>query len=454
MNNLLKRAVSLLCMIALVGTACLSFFVTANADETGTAADASATSIFVATDRHDYEGSNQLTAVLEQVVADSDAVKPTVTLLGGDSVGRGSDREESGHPAYTVAEPNAEIYSVLGNDVATYYTFGSHDTSNTNGYSEYLSGPAKCDGYYIYGISFAQMAYATDEQTKEAGYNYIDLADRNGISATTASANFLKWVDSLDDNLPVVVMSHVPLHVNRKDNLGAAIWCEALNKAAETHDVIMLFGHNHTTERSNDTDRYYYLVPEGKSMPVQGAEKDGDYSTPVTIHFTYINAGYLTMGYGSLMTFADVNADGTYDKLTVQRYSTTGKDDTFGNTGISSPYTITLTQWSKKLENTNDADQSSETKVSGTEQSSVVAIDQSSETTTAEEEESIDETDDTEEASETTTAATGQSDTSTESTKNSAAKTGDTSNPVYIVTLLVSACVLCVLIRNRSKKRK
>ena len=181
------------------------------------------TSIFVATDRHDFEGEgNNLVAVLSQVAADPDAVQPTVTVLGGDSVGMGPDSKPEGHPPYSVSEPDEEIFSVLGPDVDTYYTFGSHDTGSTDGYSAYLSGPVALDGYYLYGISYAQMLYATDEQTAAAEYSYLDIDDANGISAKTASANFLSWVDSLEDSLPIIVMSHVPMHVNRNDNLGAS----------------------------------------------------------------------------------------------------------------------------------------------------------------------------------------------------------------------------------------
>lgn len=195
------------------------------------------------------------------------------------------------------------------------------------------------------------MLYATDEQAEAADYGYIDIVDSNGISAQTASTNFLSWVASLEDNIPIIFMSHVPMHVNRKDNLGAAIWCEALNKAAETHDVIALFGHNHTLEGQSNTDRLYYFVPAGSSMPVQGADKGGDYSEPVTIGFSYMNAGYLTLGYGTLMTFSDLDLNGTYDELTIQRYSTTGKDEYFGDTEIESPCIISLTQWGERNDN-------------------------------------------------------------------------------------------------------
>jgi hypothetical protein len=89
--------------------------------------------------------------------------------------------------------------------------------------------------------------------------------------------------------------------------------------------------------------------------------RSGDYSEPVTINFTYMNAGYITLGYGSLLTFTDVDTDGMYDELTVQRYSTTGKDDTFGNTGIGSPYTIVLTQWGEETDEVNGAGQTGTT---------------------------------------------------------------------------------------------
>lgn len=301
------------------------------------------TSIFVATDRHDAEGYNLLEPVLSQIVADKDAVLPAYAVLGGDTVGSGPASQESGHPAYTVSEADEEFYEVLGNDIETFYTFGSHDTGNTNGYGEYLSGPAQCDEYYLYGISYQQMLYDTEEQIPE-DYTYLDLDDPNGLGAQAASENFLNWVETLEDHKPILVMSHVPMHAHRDDNLGAATWVEALNKASESHDIFAFFGHNHSEEKNGSlVDRPYYFVLPGSSMPVQGADVSSKEET--TINFYYMNAGYLIMGYGSLVTFTDEEADGVYDAVTIQRYNTIRKDVCFGDTGIVTPYTVELRQW-------------------------------------------------------------------------------------------------------------
>jgi hypothetical protein len=186
----------------------------------------------------------------------------------------------------------------------------------------------------------------------------------------------------------------------------------------------------------------------------------------VTINFTYINAGYLTMGYGSLLTFTDMDTDGMYDELTVQRYSTSGKDDTFGNTGIASPYTITLTQWAEKSDNENDAEQPEDT-TPDTEQPEYTTTD------TGQFEETTTNTDQLEETTtntgqlEETTTNTGQLENTTtdteqlsatttpvaetESTQISAVNTGDSNNPVYVFALIASICafVLLALIVNK-----
>ena len=107
----------------------------------------------------------------------------------------------------------------------------------------FFSGPVPCDGYYLYGISFAQMIYDSDWQARaedERGraYSGKDLADPNGISAQTASHLFLSWVNSLDDHWPIIVMSHVPLHAKRGDN--SVVSSIYLVKVTKTPSVLAL----------------------------------------------------------------------------------------------------------------------------------------------------------------------------------------------------------------------
>ncbi|MBQ8160300.1 MAG: metallophosphoesterase [Clostridia bacterium] len=346
-----------------------------------------ATSIFVATDRHaTYEtekvqenqkavpvrgedGSltwhNHLTEVLEKVREDDQALQPSAVLLGGDFVGEGADSaldgegNPIGQPAFTMEEVQEEIRSVLGDGVRTFFTYGSHDLREAGAYSDvFLSGPAACDGYYIYGISYSQMIYGTDAQAAAAGYTGKDLDDPNGISAESASRNFLEWVSGLSDHQPIIFMTHVPMHANRGDNLGTKYWLEALKTACEDHDIIVVWGHNHSSEDRKATrkvEQAVYLVPRGGTMSVQTwtenekgeaviRQKNNKLMTEKPeLGFTYMNAGYITLGFGTLLTFRDVNDDGTWDEVQFKRYSISGDGEAeFGMTGLPSPYVLEL----------------------------------------------------------------------------------------------------------------
>ena len=254
---------------------------------------------------------------------------------------------------------DSQIASALGNQTRKLYTYGSHDDHETGAYTDvFFTGPVACDGYYVYGISFAQMKYDSDAQAllqdeKGKGYSGKDLADPHGVSAQTASHLFLAWVKSLDDHLPIIVMSHMPLHASRGDNLGAWTWTRALNDAAENHDIFFLWGHNHTVEQNEEgmeRERANYLLIPSQPITVQSWELDENGiiaarrtlddpssdaeqgtnagETPQktelvaeteTLQFVYMNAGYITNGVGTLMTFS--GADGHWDVLTAKRYS-------------------------------------------------------------------------------------------------------------------------------------
>ena len=339
------------------------------------------TSLLVASDRHEMGKGNNLPALLQKAASQEELV-PSVVLLGGDYVGGGGNMT----PEFTINDLYDEVYSAF--DIPTceaLFTYGSHDNCCTEGYSAFFSGPHRCDGYYIYGISYAQMACATDADADAAfalhsrllssgaqfdefddddiiltksGYSGIDIADRYGKSADSGSKNFLKWVDSLGDNAPIVVMSHMPIHSNRGDNLGGLIWFEALSKAAEKHDILFLWGHNHTLEEKapDDTDRtderlkdrfYYLLTPAdlltpGDSIDIQGAVKEEVVTKELP--FSYANAGYIKLGYGTIITFSGKGSSGAYDSVTLMRFGTdsVAPATEIGFSGKSNPYTINL----------------------------------------------------------------------------------------------------------------
>ena len=339
--------------------------------------------LFTASDRHEMGSGNNLPSVLKNAVEGSE-VKPSVVLLGGDYVGGKGNMT----PEFPISSLYDEIYPVL--EAATcdvLFTYGSHDNCCTDGYSAFFSGPHRCDGYYIYGISFLQMSSPTDQVTisaqelrntllrdgkdndefegddiimLKAGYSGIDLEDRFGKSATSASENFLKWVDSLKDNAPIVVISHMPMHAMRGDNLGGSIWFDAITRAAKTHDVIFLWGHNHTleegakdmTDRTDEKlkDRFLYLLTPsdlltpGDTIDIQGPTKDSVETKD--LNFTYANAGYLKLGYGTVITFSGKADSTTYEKVTFHRFPKEGLDEEtkIGFTGKTNPYTVNLVQ--------------------------------------------------------------------------------------------------------------
>lgn len=371
MKKELLLAITAICSIVMI-TACAT-------EDNPPVWEGKTTSLFVASDRHEAGNGNNLAAAIQKVANRYGVVTPSVVLLGGDYVGSGPDAGDTGQPAFTLADLRSEIFSSLDpNKTEVFFTYGSHDRNCTDGYSAFFSGPYRCDGYYIYGISYAQMAYATDSLTRAAvalydeqgdnipgnnpppanndstmpmpkqpsgglrAYNGIDIADPYGISAESASARFAAWADTLSGHGPIIVMSHVPIHASRNDNPGGLRWFNALSRAAQKHDIVLLFGHNHTLEeRGNSSDSGMYLLAPGDSITVQGDSVQGAQRQQLT--FTYANAGYLKLGWCTLITFNDTNADGYPDYLQLRRFSAIGDKATlFGSTDKPNPWLITL----------------------------------------------------------------------------------------------------------------
>lgn len=371
MKKDLLLAITAICSIVMI-TACAT-------EDNPPVWEGKTTSLFVASDRHEAGNGNNLTAAIQKVANRNGIVTPSVVLLGGDYVGSGPDAGDTGQPAFTLADLRSEIFSSLDpNKTEVFFTYGSHDRNCTDGYSAFFSGPHRCDGYYIYGISYAQMAYATDSLTRAAvalydeqgdnipgnnpppanndstmpmpqqpsgslrAYNGIDIADPYGISAESASARFAAWADTLSGHDPIIVMSHVPIHASRNDNPGGLRWFNTLSRAAQKHDIVLLFGHNHTLEeRGNSSDSGMYLLAPGDSITVQGDSVQG--AQRQQLPFTYANAGYLKLGWCTLITFNDTDADGHPDYLQLRRFSAIGDKATlFGSTDKPNPWLITL----------------------------------------------------------------------------------------------------------------
>ncbi len=100
------------------------------------------------------------------------------------------------------------------------------------------------------------------------------------------------------DMRPVIVLTHVPLHHSPRssygDNMYSSYLFNVINKAAETLDIIFLFGHNH----SGKSDDYIggsinYMAPGDTIRIPITTQRGAECYTVETLNFTYTNCGYI-----------------------------------------------------------------------------------------------------------------------------------------------------------------
>lgn len=220
-----------------------------------------------ATDRHD--NPTILPKLLSAIY--SNGYSPALVALGGDVVGSKGDF----FPVVDTEVIRAEVDISLSPDVRLDILCASHDENMTDGANvlHRVNEGFSRGEFYVYILPEA----------------YMD----NEEAATTASAEFISWAQSaeVDASKPLIVLSHMPMHYLRKDNLGAAIWHEAINQVATAggsepiRNVFFFHGHNHTADSTE------YIYEPGSSVAIHGFGEDGQ--SEDTIFYTYITAGYL-----------------------------------------------------------------------------------------------------------------------------------------------------------------
>lgn len=113
------------------------------------------------------------------------------------------------------------------------------------------------------------------------------------------------------DMRPVIFASHVPLHHSARtfggDNMYSKYVFDAINKAAETLDIIFLFGHNHSQNVDDYIGGSVNLLYAGDEIRIPDPTKISktEYYTE-TLNFTYANYGYV--GY-SCNTASDTSVN-------------------------------------------------------------------------------------------------------------------------------------------------
>jgi len=181
--------------------------------------------------------------------------------------------------------------------------WGSHD-ANVDDDAGIVVNSSSCiretDDYYVYSIAYDDMR---DTSKAEAGAKKLK-----------------EWAGQLNDQKPVFVVSHVPMHAKRGDNVGATYWHEALQYLSTGGEgtkikraVVFFHGHNHTV----DKEEYYYkslstINLQGKTgsshKPRKRGEKpsiEANNTVSTVIYYTYITAGYLNENTSATLVSID-----------------------------------------------------------------------------------------------------------------------------------------------------
>lgn len=231
--------------------------------------------VVMASDRHD-EGE-LMTNILSPIAMDGYPV--CFVGLNGDMV-----KKTECSTSQLVSEVEQAGFDVLGGSTSVGLSFGSWDDAVEDDAGIMVPDKNGCgilfenEGLVVYSIGHEHMTDA--------------------VLAESSSAEMLAALNGYDSGRAIFVMSHVPLHVRRGDNLGGEIWTNALNTLAESHDVFVVWSHNHTGETEVDIENYMKL--SGSSIEAQSSEKD--VGKDMVINFNYMNAGYINGGDKTVRT--------------------------------------------------------------------------------------------------------------------------------------------------------
>lgn len=206
---------------------------------------------------------------------------------------------------------------------------GNHDIFNSDMSS---TGAHEYDNYIIYVMN-----------TQDANpWNQGAAGAKSKVQ--TAAGNletYLNGLISSGDKRPVFIATHVPLHMssrtsslyNSGDNMYSSYLFDVINTAAESLDIVYLYGHNHSHGWDSYLGGSSVYRTKGDILPVPDCNGvttgNTDKYTNKTLNFTYMNAGYV--GYYSENTSP---ADDTLtcsvveiysDRMTVTRYDKNGQ---------------------------------------------------------------------------------------------------------------------------------
>ena len=197
---------------------------------------------------------------------------------------------------------------------------GNHDPEDTPGLD--AGGVHEREDYIVYMIHEGDFPSFSDEDNA-----YITEETAAKLDA------YLQMCIDTHERRPIFVMTHVPLHMNwREDNRYAKWLVDVLNEAGDAGlNLIVLYAHNH----SDDYDRYLggscvYLAPGDDLLVPDPTAAYGELRyTTERLSFTYLNAGYV--GFTATKEEGEARTCTVFavyrDRVEVTRFDTDGIHD-------------------------------------------------------------------------------------------------------------------------------
>ncbi len=314
----MKKITSMLLAILVVMTALVPAFTGIQAT-TERAPDAYAT-VFTASD-FQYNSSDtspniaHFVSMVGQLKADGVTETPNGIIFGGDYT---SSSESPTTTIPVVKQTVDSLYPGYDTENDIIYVQGNHDSANsllsTTGLHEF-------EHYWVYVIN--EDDYSANQSSSSAS-KYQTLA-----------ANLRTALESINDNRPVFIATHVPLHHSSRSSYGDTYYAkyifDVVNEFATQLDIVFLFGHNHSSTYDDYIGGAVNYIAKGETIRIAYYNQSAGASayTEETLNFTYMNYGYV--GHSSNSNTSTSTSTLTMcvfefcsDRLEVSRYSETG----------------------------------------------------------------------------------------------------------------------------------
>lgn len=227
------------------------------------------------------------------------------------------------------------------------YVQGNHDDSAFTGQET-----SKTQSFEHYNV------FVMDEDMfpwQQGGSGGTDTANKATVQQTAASLKtFLQGRLDANDDRPVFITSHIPLHYSQRSNSGAnydntysKLIFDVLNEYGKKLNIIFLFGHNHSSTHDDYIGGAAVYLPVGETIYIPTEKTNNDY-TQHKLNFTYMNSGYIGYYSGQCETQHSSTVFEIYeDRVEVARYDAAGeanlKDKGVATGVVSNPNTTVYT---------------------------------------------------------------------------------------------------------------